>query len=359
MTVDRSERIHGSLLVGAIGDALGAGIEFMHLPEIEELFGPEGATDFAPDFTLYGDHEAPITDDTQMTLFTAEGLIRAAADGTDPVKEGIWSAYQRWYHTQGGPLPEGADPASGLLGVLELHNRRAPGTTCMKSMKNGVPGDPDVPLNDRKGCGGVMRVAPVGMVAGSDDTAYQLGCASAALTHGGPCGWIPAGVLAVLVRRLIAGDNLEDAVAIGRSHAEADQRDTGVVAALDAAVELAGRAPLDGRMLEELGAGWLGDEALAIAVACVLAEPDPNQALLLAVNHSGDSDSTGAIAGNLLGALHGTGPIRIDWCERVELADVITDLAAQLVEVRISASPVEKWKRWFQGLLVRSRNSPT
>ncbi len=229
----------------------------------------------------------------------------------------------------------------------------------MKSMKNGVPGDPNVPLNDRKGCGGVMRVAPVGMVAGSDDTAYRLGCASAALTHGGPCGWIPAGVLAVLVRRLIAGDNLEDAVAIGRSHAEADQRDTGVVAALDAAVELAGRAPLDGRMLEELGGGWLGDEALAIAVACVLAEPDPNQALLLAVNHSGDSDSTGAIVGNLLGALHGTGPIRVDWCERVELADVITDLAAQLVEIRIGGSPVGKWKRWFQGLLVRPRSSPT
>ena len=356
MTTGRLDRIHGSLLVGAIGDALGAGVEFMHLPEIEELFGPEGATDFAPDFTLYGDHEAPITDDTQMTLFTAEGLIRAVADGTDPV-QGIWAAYQRWYHTQGGPLPGGTDPTSGLLGVLELHDRRAPGNTCLKSMKNGVPGDPDVPLNDRKGCGGVMRVAPVGMVAGSDDTAYRLGCASAALTHGGPCGWIPAGVLAVMVRRLVVGDKLEDAVAIGRSHAEADQRDTGVVAALDAAVELAGRAPLDGRMIEELGGGWLGDEALAIAVACVLAEPDPNQALLMAVNHSGDSDSTGAIAGNLLGALHGTGPIRDDWCERVELADVIADIASELAEVRIGP-PAGKWKRWFQGLLFRRRSSP-
>ena len=356
MTVDRPERIHGSLLVGAIGDALGAGVEFMHLPEIEELFGPEGATDFAPDFTLYGDHEAPITDDTQMTLFTAEGLIRAVADGTDPV-QGIWAAYQRWYHTQGGPLPGGTDPTSGLLGVLELHDRRAPGNTCLKSMKNGVPGDPDLPLNNSKGCGGVMRVAPVGMVAGSDDTAYRLGCASAALTHGGPCGWIPAGVLAVMVRRLIAGDNLEDAVATGRSHAEADQRDKGVVAALDAAVQLAGRAPLDGRMIEELGGGWVGEEALAIAVACVLAEPDPNQALLLAVNHSGDSDSTGAIAGNLLGALHGTGPIRDDWCERVELADVIADIASELAEVRIGP-PAGKWRRWFQGLLFRRRSSP-
>ena len=354
MTVDRPERIRGSLLVGAIGDALGAAIEFMYLPEIEERFGPEGVTDFTPHFG----HDAPITDDTQMTLFTAEGLIRAAADGTDPVKEGIWSAYQRWYHTQrGGPLPEGTDPTSGLLAVQSLHDDRAAGWTCLGSIKNGVPGEPDVPLNGSKGCGGVMRVAPVGMVAGSDDTAYRLGCASAALTHGEPCGWISAGVQAVIVRRLVAGDTLEDAVATGRSFAEADQRDTGVVAALDAAVQLAGRAPLDGRMIEELGEGKVGEEALAIAVACVLAEPDPNQALLLAVNHSGDSDSTGAIAGNLLGALHGTGPIRDDWCERVELADVITDIASQLAEVRIGP-PAGKWRRWFQGLLFRRRSSP-
>ena len=328
MTTGRLDRIHGSLLVGAIGDALGAGVEFMRLSEIEKLFGPEGATDFTPH---YG-HDAPITDDTQMTLFTAEGLIRAVADGTDPV-QGIWAAYQRWYHTQGGPLPDGVDPDSGLLAVADLHDHRGPGMTCMGSMEAGLPGDPDVPLNDSKGCGGVMRVAPVGMVAGSDDDAYRLGCGSAALTHGHPCGWIPAGVQAVTVRRLIAGDTLEEAVTVGRSFAETDQRDRGVAAALDAAVELADTAPLDGRMLEQLGGGGVGEEALAIAVACVLAEPDPNQALLLAVNHSGDSDSTGAITGNLLGALHGTGPIRDDWCERVEMADVIADLAKRLVEV--------------------------
>ncbi len=328
MSSGRRDRIHGSLLVGAIGDALGAGVEFMRLSEIENLFGPEGAIDFTPH---YG-HDAPITDDTQMTLFTAEGLIRAVADGTDPV-QGIWAAYQRWYHTQGGPLPDGVDPDSGLLAVADLHDHRGPGMTCMGSMEVGLPGDPDLPLNNSKGCGGVMRVAPVGMVAGSDDDAYRLGCGSAALTHGHPCGWIPAGVQAVTVRRLIAGDTLEEAVTVGRSFAETDQRDRGVAAALDAAVELADTAPLDGRMLEQLGGGWVGEEALAIAVACVLAEPDPNQALLLAVNHSGDSDSTGAIAGNLLGALHGTGPIRDDWCERVEMADVIADLAKRLVEV--------------------------
>jgi ADP-ribosylglycohydrolase len=79
--------------------------------------------------------------------------------------------------------------------------------------------------------------------------------------------------------------------------------------------------------------GGPGDEALAIAVAAVLAEPDPNEALLLAVNHGGDSDSTGAIAGNLLGAHYGASALRADWRERVELADVITEMAGRLSAV--------------------------
>ena len=81
MTVDRDDRVLGCLIGGAIGDALGAGIEFMSWAEIESTFGPEGVRDFTLD---YG-HEAPITDDTQMTLFTAEGLVEAAATGTEPV----------------------------------------------------------------------------------------------------------------------------------------------------------------------------------------------------------------------------------------------------------------------------------
>ena len=91
MTVDRADRIRGSLLAGAIGDALGAGIEFSSLDEIEERFGPGGAETFTPG---YG-RDAPITDDTQMTLFTAEGLSEASENGTDPVST-VWDAYRRW-----------------------------------------------------------------------------------------------------------------------------------------------------------------------------------------------------------------------------------------------------------------------
>jgi ADP-ribosylglycohydrolase len=66
-------RIRGCLLGGAVGDALGAPVEFLSLQEIRDKFGPAGIHDYA---RAYGRRGA-IADDTQMTLFTAEGLLRA------------------------------------------------------------------------------------------------------------------------------------------------------------------------------------------------------------------------------------------------------------------------------------------
>ena len=325
--VDRTDRIVGSLLAGAIGDALGAALEFMSLSEIEAEFGLGGATSFTP---YYG-HPAPITDDTQMTLFTAEGLIEAAKHGTDPVEE-VWAAYQRWYHAQGGPLPEGIAPDFGLLAVPELWERRAPGNTCMGSMAGGVPGTTTKSLNDSKGCGGIMRVAPVGLVATSDQEAYRLGCDVAALTHSHCNGWIPAGVQAVIIHRIMEGDDLFAAVLAGREMAEQDPQGGEVVACIDAAIALSAEAPLGGWDLHRLGGAWVGEEALAITIAVVLAEDDINKALLLAVNHSGDSDSTGAMVGNVLGALHGVKALRQDWRQEVEIGDVIIGLGERLGE---------------------------
>jgi ADP-ribosyl-[dinitrogen reductase] hydrolase len=66
----RSDHIAGCLLGRAVGDALGAPIEFLRLSEIRERFGLAGLTDYAPAYGKLG----AITDDTQMTLFTAERL---------------------------------------------------------------------------------------------------------------------------------------------------------------------------------------------------------------------------------------------------------------------------------------------
>jgi ADP-ribosyl-[dinitrogen reductase] hydrolase len=75
--------------------------------------------------------------------------------------------------------------------------------------------------------------------------------------------------------------------------------------------------------LVRLGGGWVGEEALAIAVTCAIGAPDFHDGVLAAVNHAGDSDSTGTIAGNLLGAIGGTRQLPPGWLSAIELGDVI------------------------------------
>lgn len=89
-------RFTGCLLGGAVGDALGAPVEFLSRQQILNRFGPEGIREYA---AIYGGI-GRITDDTQMTLFTAEGLLRGMVRGAMRGMVCRWSvvakAYQRW-----------------------------------------------------------------------------------------------------------------------------------------------------------------------------------------------------------------------------------------------------------------------
>ncbi|MCE6949934.1 ADP-ribosylglycohydrolase family protein [Cereibacter sphaeroides] len=95
-------------------------------------------------------------------------------------------------------------------------------------------------------------------------------------------------------------------------------------------------APREGRpeTVERLGGGWVADEALAIALNVCLAAGGFEEGLRLAVTHSGDSDSTGAIAGTLLGLLHPKAAMTHRWREQVECADLIDRLARDLAAAR-------------------------
>src|ERR1022692_4012337 len=186
MSISLRDRFRGCLLGGAVGDALGAGIEFLSLAEIQDRFGPSGVTGYVPAYGPTGG----ITDDTQMTLFTAEGLIRARLHGgADPGDVAwIWRGYQRWLTTQDGrprPAERGSagDAGGWLLTQSFLHAARAPGTTCLTALRSGRAGSVRAPINDSKGCGGVMRVAPIGLAAADP---FTLSCEAAALTHGHP-----------------------------------------------------------------------------------------------------------------------------------------------------------------------------
>ena len=320
------DRYRGCLLGGAVGDALGAGIEFLSLAEIRHDHGSAGVTGYVPAYGRAG----AITDDTQLTLFTAEGLLRdqqrSAAD-RDPAAA-IWRSYRRWLSTQYGA------PADGWLSSQEfLQHGRAPGMTCLGALHVGLPGTVGQPVNNSKGCGGVMRVAPAGLAGGDP---FTLGCQAAALTHGHPSGYLAAGALSLMVSELVRGQDLQDAAAAAVSRLARADGGEEVTAALTSAVRAAERGPLSADALGILGQGWTAEEALAIATHCALTADTLRSGVLHAVNHDGDSDSTGAICGNLLGAALGAAAIDGDLLRQLEGDDVIIQVADDLHDVFVS-----------------------
>jgi len=322
------------LLGGAVGDALGAPIEFKSMEEIRstvritrlDSLGPEGVRHYG---LAYG-RKGAITDDTQMTLFTAEGLLRAhnrrLANGFGEPTPLLYRAYLRWLETQrmSGPPPR---PDGWLASVEGLYARRAPGQTCLSALRAGIPGSPERPINNSKGCGGVMRVAPVGLTTWDP---FELGCAAAAITHTHPLGYLTAGALAVMIREIVDGKRLSHAAeAAGRALRKVEGGQA-LKERLERAMYIAEYGDPCPEHLTSLGEGWVAEEALAMGLYCAASVDNFEDGVALAVLHGGDSDSTGSIAGNLLGAMYGVGAIPDRLLMDLELYEEIVRLARDL-----------------------------
>lgn len=328
MSTDKYTKIDKSracLILGAFGDALGAPVEFMKYDEILAKYGdsPNSIKGIQMLDDAYGKKGA-ITDDTQMALFAADGLISAFKRGSERGILGeYWGytamSYVKWLETQGQKNPNYSDLDWGSLELFELvkaQGQRGPGNACVSSLT--VMQKPAEPAkNDSKGCGTVMRVAPIGIFFGNliKDTSkeelqkvYDEGVNDAAITHGHETAQHASGLLAVMIALILHGESLERAISTALDYFGTQD----VSELCEKALELASESP-SVENLQKLGEGWVAEEALAIAIYCsmlgtkkVLSVDD---ALRLAVNHDGDSDSTGAITGNLLGIDLGTGEI--------------------------------------------------
>jgi len=330
---DLTSRFLGCLLGGAVGDALGAPVEFDTWSEIVADYGRDGIQDYAPgDYGL-----GAITDDTQMTMFTAEGLIRAwvraELKGSCGVNGVIHHAYLRWLLTQNERLPFEVGTDGWLFKCPQLHARRAPGNTCLSALRAATSNvSSEKALNNSKGCGGIMRVAPVGLFV-LDDHIFKQACEAAAITHGHPTGHLAAGYFAVVIGALCRGASLQDAMKLADRHIAEDRDAVEVRNAVHAARALAARGVPSPQELESLGGAWIAEEALAISLCCALVASDFAHGARLAVNHSGDSDSTGAITGNLLGAMWGVEAIPRSFLDRLELRREIERLALDMVNI--------------------------
>ncbi len=95
---------------------------------------------------------------------------------------------------------------------------------------------------------------------------------------------------------------------------------------LNTALDLAAR-PFNGALPEELGQGWVGEQALAIAVYAASRSLSFQEVMVIAANHSGDSDSTASLAGQLFGAQHGLESLPHAWIRRLDTLDAALDLA--------------------------------
>ena len=335
-------KIAGCLLGGAAGDALGYAIEFDDEKTIFSKYGEAGIQNFDLDFTS---GEAIISDDTQMTLFTAEGIL--LADNPYIYKDfiyGVFEAYQDWYRTQMFRMHP--SKKIWLSDIPELNQRRAPGNTCLSALGSGKFGGIDEPINNSKGCGGVMRVAPIGLFYSQDklsiDVIDRFGASAAALTHGHPMGYISAAGLEHIVNlavykpemslKEIVDDMIEKVPALFIDEAAGfciKFQDL-----MRKAVKLAEEKEVsDLDAIHQLGEGWVGEETLAIAIYCALRhENDFDKALTASVNHRGDSDSTGSVTGNILGAYLGLQTIPEKYLKNLELRKTIMMVAERLVD---------------------------
>ena len=355
-------RIHGCLLGGALGDSLGYAVEFDDISTIRSRFGPAGLQDFSA-----LDGGSHFSDDTQMTLYTVDGLVEAlewANDGTAADANAcVWLAYLRWLATQGVPVPPSAPAPQPrwIDGQAALKHRRAPGNACLSGLATGEMGTVYRPVNpDSKGCGTVMRSAPFGLVPHIPaEAVYKLSSDAASLTHGHRSARQSAGTFSLLIHALMDGRSLHEAAEYILDHARGQKdAEPALIDRLEHAVHLASPTGPEAAMrrllspedlVREFGEGWVAEEALAVALYAVLATAAPRdtaaegagaahfrEAVALAVNHSGDSDSTGSIAGNILGAFYGEECLPAEWLEFLEAPEVIRGMAGQLVAVTIA-----------------------
>lgn len=352
------DKIRGSLVGGAVGDALGYPVEFIgSYMGIKQRYGENGITRL--DTTQWWlqdgglNSKAWISDDTQMTLFTACGLLNAKAQGKAP-KYAICEAYIEWLFTQiGWKSTRFSDCWIGH--ISELNNRRAPGNTCITALQAITKGKE--PSNNSKGCGGIMRTAPValyGAVWRSNHDAEplegrisnimdvdMLAADAAEITHQHPLGWLPSALEAHVIYRLLQNDNptvkdlkdyLEEGYdTLGQLYPKEKKALYELMTLIENALLLVDSKASDVENIDKIGEGWVAEETLAIAIYCTAKYfNDFEKAMIASVNHKGDSDSTGAVTGNLLGAVVGYDAIPEFFKTDLELHDVILHVADDL-----------------------------
>lgn len=366
-----TDKYQGCLIGGAIGDALGYAVEFSSESSIFSRYGKSGITEYE-----LQNGKAIVSDDTQMTMFTATALLDGITRGRlrgimGYLASYIGFEYEGWYLTQTKPFPidieENYAKYSWLMNMPEMFKRRAPGNTCLSALASGEKGTLENPINNSKGCGGIMRVAPIGLYLAHFEHMTQeeidmVGAEAAAITHGHELGYIPAAALVHIINMIVKNDNLSVLQAVNDSISAMQglfKNCTHIgyfTEMMKKAVDLAQKECDDLAAIHQLGEGWVAEETLAIAAYCAIKYQDNfEKAVCTAVNHNGDSDSTGAVCGNIIGAYLGYEAIPQKYKANLEFHDVLLELAEDLFnDCQMSEYGENRDQKWMKKYVNRT-----
>jgi len=294
----------------AIGDALGYPTEFMLLSRIKEIYGPSGIQELPKTPALF-------TDDTQMSIAIAEALIKSGEKDIESVMEAVRDEFIKWCHSS--------------------ENNRAPGNACLTgvaNMERGVHWSKSC-VTRSKGCGSAMRAAPIGYIYQNDpEKLKEVAHASGICTHGHPTGNAACIGSAYLVKLALDGVKPEKMIPalLNFTSGISDEFDKAVLK-VNECIDWNDEE----EALQYLGKGWIGEEAVALALYCFLKYPDDYEKVVLrGANTDGDSDSIACIAGSISGAFLGIKSIPQEWVENIEKTKYLDDLSVRLAKKKAS-----------------------
>lgn len=299
---DLLERYRGSLVGGALGDAMGRPTEFDDEPNAGRV-------------RIALPRPALVTDDTQMALAVAAALPGPAGQ----VETRLVEEFVRWRTT-------------------DHHRDRAPGLTCLTATEALAAGSPwhQATVPDSKGCGGVMRAHPCAFAQTTGVSPEVLGVLQSGMTHGHPTADLAAAAWVTVVRAAATDVPPGQWLALARRTVEDPEVGEFILTRMQpdlpveegrtemlSALEATGDALRTWNLLDDpcdlTGEGWTAEEAVATAllVAITFAQ-DPEVAISRAARTCGDSDSLASMVGALLGAQHGMSRWPTDWVEALE-----------------------------------------
>lgn len=305
------DRLLGTVLGGAIGDAMGHPTEFMSMESIHHKYGPKGVQRFELYWETSAGRAAPYTDDTQM----AECVLRALLDESNDLDAAMKNMASRF-------IDWAENPQGG---------HRAPGNACLsgcRALAHGAhwseAGGPTA-----GGCGSVMRAYPFGLIFRDDlRKAEEWAVEHSKLTHRDPIALAASAAMAVGTALALRDE--DPIYVVSEMAAAACRYSTKTAAMIIRAIDDAQTGVEPSVTLDRLRA-WAAHEAVAAAVYVFARHPDdPAAAILEGANTPGDSDSIATLAGSLTGARCGIGTFPKDWVREVERAAELSELARRI-----------------------------